>query len=220
MSSVQCSAKSRKSGERCKNKTHRTYPCCWQHTINAKRGAPSSCAGVRFTHKEDHPDLPVALRVRREKIGGKDVGYGLFVQVPKSFEARKSQVRQRDGAKLVFLKGEKIAVYSGKIRSRAELDKVWGAEDELAPYALQFVSVAGKFVDANDWRSGVARYANDCCANKGKHCACDNVIAKEIQKRLYFIAKRNIYDGDAIHFKYGAAYWKSYREELKKAKAK
>lgn len=201
--SVQCSAR-KANGRRCSNKTSSTFPCCWIHTVHAKRGS-SKCAGRQLL---ENPAKIVGLRIKQSTIAG--AGKGLYAA--------------RD-----FAKDEVIAVYTGR-RLTADRFNAMYPGDVVAPYAykLEWCDANNqellRYIDAKSKFSGVTRYANDCCKDKygprgglTAQCRrCMNSVLIPMQFKQAngthiayptLIAKKDIKSGKEIFLPYGKEYW-------------
>jgi SET domain-containing protein len=112
-------------------------------------------------------------------------------------------------AKKEFKAGQKIAEYSGKKLTAAQVDKKYPG-DTLAPYVYK--ASANNYIDAKKTNSGLARYANDCRPQNraSKHCAGNNARLRPAPGgKASLKAIKKIRPGQEIYTSYGPTYWRA-----------
>jgi hypothetical protein len=117
-----------------------------------------------------------------------------------------------------FSKGDYLCEYIGERISMAELDARYG--DEVAPYAVTLPD--GTVIDAADeTKSSIARYANDCMASTavytGKYNLRNNADFVPVGGRLFLQATDTIEAGQEVFVSYGDVYWGNSDSQIRDA---
>ena len=135
--------------------------------------------------------------------------------MPKKIEARRSAIHGNGVfATEAIAQGERVVRYKGKLRTHAEVDRVYAGDFESGHtflFTLNDKYVIDANVDGND-----ARWINHSCDPNCEAVYEESDTGKKRKDRIYIEALRDIAAGEELTYNYGIVLSEPHTARLKK----
>lgn len=135
--------------------------------------------------------------------------------MPKKIEARRSAIHGNGVfATGALAAGERIIRYKGKLRTHAEVDRLY-ADDLDSGHTFLFTLNDKYVIDANE-DGNDARWINHSCAPNCEAVLEESDSGKKRKDRVYIEAMRDIAPGEELTYNYGIVLDEPHTAALKK----
>lgn len=111
-------------------------------------------------------------------------------------------------------KGDRIVRYKGKVRSHAEVDELYGEQQENG-HTFLFTLNDDYVIDANE-DGNIARWINHSCAPNCEAVQEANAKGKTHKDKVFIEAIRDIAPGEELTYNYGIVLDEPHTAKLKK----